>query len=281
MNAPGTSGRRYVVAYDGGPGTLQWADVLARSLDVGVDVVVVVRSDDPFGGVYPPVGDVTGVITEQARGWAAEALTAFGPDVDVRTDVRTAGSVPEGLLEAAATGGASAVVVGAGGGILPFGVGTVARTLLHVSPVPVLLLPRHAPPPRVDHLYVAVGTRAGASAVLREAWEAAVRTGLPLHVVSLVEQDEESGADPGAVAGVQALVDDIRTSAAPAQVSVEVGRGRTMAEAVGSIDWAAGGLLVVGSSRLAQGRQTFLGPTAARILRHVPVPVVVVPRGEQ
>jgi nucleotide-binding universal stress UspA family protein len=51
-----------------------------------------------------------------------------------------------------------------------------------------------------------------------------------------------------------------------------------MAEAVESIDWAAGGLLIVGSSRLAQGRQTFLGPTAARILRHVPVPVVVVPR---
>ncbi|PRY11170.1 universal stress protein [Kineococcus rhizosphaerae] len=264
--------RRYVVAYDGGRETLRWAGVLARSLEVGLDVVVVVRSDDPFGSHYPPFSDV---VTEQAQGWAREALAEFGPDVDVRTEVRTAGSVPEGLLEAAAD--ATAIVVGTTGGVL--GVGTVARTLLHASPVPVLLVPRREPPGRVDHLYVAVGTRPGASAVLAEACEAAERTGLPLHVVSLVEVDEDSGADPELVARMNAAVEEVRGRTGPGNVSTEVGRGRTMAEAVSSIDWAPGGLLIVGSSRLAQGRQTFLGPTAARILRHVPVPVVVVPRG--
>lgn len=265
--------RRYVVAHDGGAReTLRWSGVLASSLDVGLDVVIVVRSDDPFGGPYPPVGDVTGVITEQAQDWAREALAEFPADLDVRSDVRTAGSVPEGLLDAVADHDAAAVVVGAGAG--PFGVGPVARTLLHASPVPVILVPRREPPVRIDQLYVAVGTRPGAAAVLHEAQEAAVRTGLPLHVVSLLELD--SGADPDEVARVHALVSDLAVNA-----SVEVGRGRTMAEAVGSIDWAAGGLLLVGSSRLAQGRQTFLGPTAARMLRHVPVPVVVVPRGER
>ncbi|WP_432512083.1 universal stress protein [Kineococcus sp. SYSU DK001] len=278
--------RRYVVAYDGEPETLQWARTFARSLDVALDVVVVVRSDDPFAGPYPPVGDITGVITEQARGWAQDALALLrdgdGPPVEARADVRTAASVPEGLLEAAAETGAAAVVVGAASGL---GVGPVARTLLHASPVPVVLVPRREPRAGVEALYVAVGTRPGATAVLEEAWEAAVRTGLPLHVVSLVEHDVEredrARVDPDAVTRVQALVEEIRANAAPAQVSVEVGRGRTMAEAVSSIDWAAGGLLIVGSARLAQGRQTFLGPTAARILRHVPVPVVVVPRHSQ
>lgn len=277
---------RYVVAYDGGDrgrDALRWAAVLAGSLDVGLDVVVVVRSDDPFSGVYPPVGDVTGVIAEQARGWADEALAAIGPGVDARADVRTAGSVAEGLLDAATETGAAAVVVGADGGVNPLGVGSVARTLLHASPVPVLLVPRRETPDRVDHLYVAVGTRPGAAAVLSEAWQAAARNGLPLHVVNLVEvdraaSDTASGADQEAATRVQALVEDVRSRSAAVPVSVEMGRGRTMAEAVGSIDWAAGGLLIVGSSRLAQGRQTFLGPTAARILRHVPVPVVVVPR---
>jgi nucleotide-binding universal stress UspA family protein len=79
---------------------------------------------------------------------------------------------------------------------------------------------------------------------------------------------------------VQHLVDDVASRSRGVDVTVEMGRGRTMAEAVASIDWGAGGLLLLGSSRLAQGRQTFLGPTAARILRHVPVPVVVVPRGD-
>ncbi|MEW1960433.1 universal stress protein [Kineococcus sp. NPDC059986] len=272
---------RYVVAYDGGDrgrDALRWAAVLAGSLDVGLDVVVVVRSDDPFSGVYPPVGDVTGVIAEQARGWADEALASLGSGLDARASVRTAGSVAEGLLDAVTEEGAAAVVVGADGGVNPLGVGSVARALLHASPVPVVLVPRREPPARIDHLYVAVGTRTGAAAVLAEAWQAAVRTGLPLHVVNLVEVDGVSEADADAVGRVEALVQDVRSRSAAAQVSVEMGRGRTMAEAVESIDWAAGGLLIVGSSRLAQGRQTFLGPTAARILRHVPVPVVVVPR---
>jgi nucleotide-binding universal stress UspA family protein len=34
----------------------------------------------------------------------------------------------------------------------------------------------------------------------------------------------------------------------------------------------------VGSSRLAQPRRLFLGSTAAKILRELPVPMVVVPR---
>lgn len=273
----------YVVAFDGGDrgqDALSWAAVFARSLDVTLDVVSVVKTDDPFGGPYPPVGDVTGVITEQAESWLAEAVAQLPDDVEVRTHVRTAGSVPEGLLDAAAEFGASAVVVGAGGGAIPFGVGPVARALLHSAPLPVMLVPRREPPTGIDQLYVAVGTRQGAPTVLEEAWEAAARTGLPLHVVSLVELDENAGADREAVTTVQDLVDDVASRSRGVDVTVEMGRGRTMAEAVGSIDWAAGGLLLVGSSRLAQGRQTFLGPTAARMLRHVPVPVVVVPRGD-
>jgi nucleotide-binding universal stress UspA family protein len=279
--------RSYVVAFDGGDrgrDALGWGAVFARSLGVALETVVVVRTDDPFGGPYPPVGDVTGLIAEQAEGWLAEATAGLPDDVEVRTHVRTAPSVPEGLLAAAAEFHAAAVVVGAGGGAIPFGVGPVARTLLHSAPLPVMLVPRREPPARIDELYVAVGARQGAQAVLEEAWEAAVRTGLPLHVVSLVELDENAGADADAVSRVRglidALVEDVRGRSGAAQVTVEMGRGRTMAEAVSSIDWAAGGLLLLGSSRLAQGRQTFLGPTAARMLRHVPVPVVVVPRGD-
>ena len=37
-------------------------------------------------------------------------------------------------------------------------------------------------------------------------------------------------------------------------------------------------MLFVGSSRLAGNRQIFLGTTTARILRHLPIPMIVLPR---
>jgi nucleotide-binding universal stress UspA family protein len=64
-------------------------------------------------------------------------------------------------------------------------------------------------------------------------------------------------------------------------VSVRVATGRTLKKAAQDVDWSPGGLLLIGSSRLAQGRQTFLGTTAARLLKHIPVPMVVVPRPDR
>ncbi|WP_432547582.1 universal stress protein [Kineococcus sp. SYSU DK004] len=282
MNPP-AAGRRYVVAHDGGERgeqALRLGAALATSLGAGLDVVLVLRSDDPFGQPYPPVGDVSGLVAEQARGWLEEALGRLPERVDARSHLRSAGSVPEGLLEAVEELGASAVVVGAPAGPNPFGVGPVARTLLHSSPVPVVLAGDRVPEV-LRHLYVAVGTRPGAQAVLAEAAEAAERTGLPLHVVSLLELDARAGADEAARGRVERLVDGTRERLGSTRLSVELGKGRTMAEAVASIEWEPDGLLLVGSSRLARGRQTFLGPTAARMLRHVPVPVAVVPRGER
>jgi nucleotide-binding universal stress UspA family protein len=57
-----------------------------------------------------------------------------------------------------------------------------------------------------------------------------------------------------------------------------VAHGRTFEEAVDSLDWLEGELVIIGSSRLAQKNQLFLGSTANKVLRALPVPMVVVPR---
>ena len=44
------------------------------------------------------------------------------------------------------------------------------------------------------------------------------------------------------------------------------------------VDWADGDVLVVGSSSLGPIARVFLGSRAAKIVRHSPVPVVIVPR---
>jgi nucleotide-binding universal stress UspA family protein len=59
---------------------------------------------------------------------------------------------------------------------------------------------------------------------------------------------------------------------------IVVAKGRTIEEAVDRLDWEDGEILLFGSSRLAQHRATFLGTTANRILRALPVPMIVVPR---
>ncbi|HEU0182012.1 MAG TPA: universal stress protein, partial [Agromyces mariniharenae] len=54
--------------------------------------------------------------------------------------------------------------------------------------------------------------------------------------------------------------------------------GATIEEAVEGLDWHDGELVLVGSSRLAAPRHLFLGSTAAKMLRELPVPMIVVPR---
>ena len=56
--------------------------------------------------------------------------------------------------------------------------------------------------------------------------------------------------------------------------------GSTVEAAVESLSWEDGDVVVVGSSRLAQPRRLFLGSTASKMLRVLPVPMVVVPATE-
>ena len=56
--------------------------------------------------------------------------------------------------------------------------------------------------------------------------------------------------------------------------------GPTVEEAVGKLEWHDGDLIMVGSSRLSAPKRLFLGSTAAKMLRVLDVPMVVVPRDQ-
>ncbi len=61
---------------------------------------------------------------------------------------------------------------------------------------------------------------------------------------------------------------------------VEAGivEGRDWEDALDSLPWEEGEVLVVGSSRLGPVARVFLGSNSTKIIRSSPVPVVVVPR---
>jgi nucleotide-binding universal stress UspA family protein len=60
-------------------------------------------------------------------------------------------------------------------------------------------------------------------------------------------------------------------------LTLEVAVGRSWGGAMDTLDWDRGDVLVVGSSSTHRMSRVFLGSSASKILRHSPVPVVVVP----
>jgi nucleotide-binding universal stress UspA family protein len=67
----------------------------------------------------------------------------------------------------------------------------------------------------------------------------------------------------------------------PDDVVAEAGvaNGRDWEDALDSLPWEDGEMLVVGSSRLSPVSRIFLGSNSTKIVRSSPVPVLVIPRG--
>ncbi|SDW98143.1 Nucleotide-binding universal stress protein, UspA family [Arthrobacter sp. cf158] len=287
---------RYVVGYTAnarGHDAVHLAVALARNHDVSLDLVLVIPEDSPFNAVYPPEAGYNDILNEQAQRWLDEGLDLVPEDVTARAHIRRGDSEAQTLIDAAMEFDAAALVIGAtNSGLLKrFTIGSVASSLLHSSPVPVALAPNgyHRMEP-ITRLSCGFGTRPGADELLDVAVESARDRGLPLRLVSLLALD--GGNSPGlADAAWVHAADRLAAVGSPAvggsaeaagsdvpEPEIVVAQGRTIEEAVDRLDWEDGEILLIGSSRLAQQRATFLGSTANRILRALPVPMIVVPR---
>lgn len=218
-------------------------------------------------------------------------MTTVPSDLDRHGHVRFADSFAAGLIAAGEEFGARLIVTGsARGSILGrYSLGSVASELLHSSTIPVALAPAGTAGAlnsraAIDRITVAIGARPGADALLDEAVELAADAGSALRLVSLVPFDAPPGLDTGEIRQIgathsstvldsarQALPDDV-------EVVVEQASGDSVEDAVAHLPWQEGEVILVGSSRLAQPRRLFLGSTAAKMLRVLPVPMIVVPR---
>ncbi|MFF3602040.1 universal stress protein, partial [Kitasatospora indigofera] len=229
-------------------------------------------------------------LSDLADGWLAEAAQLVPADVTAHTHLVYAESFADGLLEAAERLGGELIVVGAArGGLLGrFTIGSVASSLLHASHVPVALAPEGARNGAlgegISRVTCAVGTRAGAEALLQAGIQVADSNSVPLRLVSLVGVDLPGGHDDptilakgaehaeAAAARARAALD------ANAEVTTVVASGTSIEDAVTRLDWDPNEVVLVGSSRLAQPHRLFLGSTAAKMLHELPVPMIVVPR---
>lgn len=277
---------RYVVGYTPnarGADAVALASAMARAQGAHLDLVYVVDkgSHRVAQNADGRVSDAEEAIQTAQR----EGISLVPEEVSVEFHVRDADSFAAGLIDAAVEYEAGLIVVGAASNGLfkRHTVGSVANALLHASPVPVALAPQgYRRTDAVTRLTLAVGKRAGANAVIDTAIESAQRRGVPLRLVSLVELDAEG--DSGEVVNAAhihantVLTEASRRLPEGHNVSVEVAHGRTIEEAIDDLEWDDGEILMVGSSRLAERYKLFIGSTANKVLRALPVPMVVVPR---
>jgi nucleotide-binding universal stress UspA family protein len=280
-----------------GRAVLELAAMLARSADEELVIAAVVPS--PWApGPARVDAEYRAELDRTAQAALGEARTRLPADVRARFVVHHARSTPAGLLELAEADGAALIVLGSSsaGAIGHVSLGSVSDRLVHSSPIPLALAPRgfrckgQCPVRRVtaafggsgaDLVVAAAGVAARVGATLRVA-SFAVRARPPYTsgVGSVAERSvvEQWDADI-AQAARAALAEVGDLPAVPRELEAVIGHGETWAEALEDVAWEDGDVLVVGSSSIGPVARVFLGSRAAKLVRHSPVPVVVVPRG--
>jgi nucleotide-binding universal stress UspA family protein len=277
---------------------LELAAMLARS--AGEHLVVCVVIPAPWvPGMARIDAEYQAFLDDRAHRALDQARADLPSDVTADFSVHSARSAPSGLLEVAAQHDATVIVLGSStaGVFGHIALGSVTGRLLHSSPQPVALATRGfraGLESRVTRVTVAYGGSEQADDLVVAAAVVASRMSASVRLASFAVSPR-----PPYTSGVGRLADDARvrewaasmeTAAqkalqpaedvqpVPHPLEVVIGYGEDWDEALDDIEWRDGDVLTVGSSAVGPAAQVFLGSRAGKIVRHSPVPVVVVPR---
>ncbi|KGN38731.1 universal stress protein [Knoellia subterranea] len=293
-----------VVGFRGGADDrsgLELAVTLARSSQIPLEVVAVVPASWPTPVMGAADRDFSRWAAEQGAAAVAEAdqlVAEIASDLTTTTRSVAARSVATGLLEVAARDDVAMLVIGssAEAGHGQVNLGSTANRLLHSSPVPVALAPRgHQQPAgsRVGRATCAFRGDDSSRSTLERTARICREVGASLRLATFAvrgrtmyppevgfdAEDEvlRSWVDQAVTAQERALEALGEADILPDDVTTVVGAGRTWAGALDAIGWERDDVLVVGSTRENLVERIFLGSSATKIVRHAPVPVIVVP----
>ena len=236
-------------------------------------------------------------VTSQASHAIDRVVSLLPGDLDTSTVVHQSTSIPTGLIELVAAHDARLVVVGSSSsGLLGrVSLGSVTERLVHTAAVPVAIAPRGYPlgPERIRRLTAAYGGEADINGLIASTAELATQWPVRLRIVSFTVRPVTmfSGSiEPSAEnlviqqwarrtsEDIGKQLNDVRANISVPDVEVVIGSGHDWREAVESVSWEAGDMLLLGSGAAGQAAHVFLGSAASKILRHAPVPVMIVPR---
>jgi nucleotide-binding universal stress UspA family protein len=280
----------------GGRDALALGRMLARTGDVTLTVCIVLPEVWGHPSLARVDAEYAAFLKQYAEDTIAEAREFVGDAVQAEYVSTSARTATEGLITTAREKDAVLVILGSArhGPFGRFAVGSVTNEMLHTAPVPVVLTPRGYSPASDARLRRVTCAFAG-STRSRTAFDAAVqlskRHDVPLRLITLVVRDRQMYPSQVGYSAERLVAQQWRAQAEEAQnsaiatlpdnVTVEAGvvSGRNWEEALDSLPWEEGEVLVVGSSRLGPVKRVFLGSNSTKIVRSSPVPVVVIPRG--
>ena len=288
----------YLVALTalGGRDALSLGRLLARTGGVTLTVCVVVPQTWDYPSLARVDAEYAAFLHKYAEDAIVEAREFLSDTVRAEYTSTSASSASEGLMATATETDAALIALGSArhGPLGRFTLGGIANELLHVSLVPVALAPRGYRPSSDARLRRVTCAFSG-STQSRSAFDAAVqlssRHGVPLRLITFAVSDRQMYPSQVGYDAERLVAEQWRAQAAEAQekalatlpdgVAVEAGiiEGRDWEEALDSLPWEEGEVLVVGSSRLGPVARVFLGSNSTKIVRSSPVPILVIPRG--
>lgn len=279
-----------------GTAPLRLAVGAARTLRTSLTVATIV----PKPWTYPSPARVDAEYAEWADQLAADSaheaareLAALPHDLAVSYHSHAHRSVSGGLVEVVSELDAELLVLGSAGGQLgQLMVGSTADRLLHSCPVPVAITPRGYRGARSGVLTRITcgypGTPESVEVVRRVAALAA-RLEVPLRVITFAVRGRtmyppEVGlhAEDSILAAWEAqahtLLQTLRDDGVVGpEVELAVVSGNGWDQALDDADWVDGEILALGTAPRGDVARVFLGSRGAKILRHSPVPVLVLP----
>ena len=278
---------------------VQLGELLARSL--GMDLVIAAVTPRSWPPSARPVDTEWLEYADASANVVLDhAAAMLAGDVKATFVVHGASSARRGILELVEKHDARLIVLGSStaGQIGRVSVGSEADGLLHASPVPVAIAPRgyrvgkgarvtritaaySGSESSADLVIAAAGIAAAGGGALRLASfavlpPAPMTAGVGANAEDQIRDEWARRMCEDAAALLHEVAELLHT---PASTDAVVGTGESWSAAMDDVEWAANDVLVVGSSSLGPLARVFVGSHAAKVVRHAPVPVVVVPRG--
>lgn len=289
-----------VVGYQphkGGRGSLDLGLQLAHALDEPLAVVTVVPRQWSTPSLARVDAEYTAYAEElgqRAEAQAREYLAASTVDLPLSYRPVTGRSIGSALLRSADDLAASVLVLGSStdGQVGRVVVGSTADKLLHSSPIPVAISPRDFRSTAADgvtRLTCAFSDSEHSAAVVARAYRLSERIGASFRVASFGVRGHTMYPPLGGISAEDSVLDSwtdqarraqqglVSDGVVPEAVVRVIATGSGWGDSVAGVDWTPNELLTIGSSEIGALARVFLGSRATKLIRHAPVPVLVLP----
>jgi nucleotide-binding universal stress UspA family protein len=285
------------LAGKGGRSPLYLAVEAAKTLKTTLTIVTVV----PRPWMTPSIARIDAEyaqyadqLADDSAKQAQQCIDSLASGLDVKFHKVAHRSVSGGLLEAAEELKPDVLVLGsaADGKLGQVVVGSTADRLLHSSPVPMAISTRGYRGSKAGGLTRITAAYPGtpeALHVVERVAALAEQLNVPMRVVTFAVRGRTMYPPEVGLRAEDSILEQLATHARATlaqlktdgvigkEVALQVATGNGWDDALDAADWQDGDLLAIGTSPVGGIARVFLGSRGSKILRHSPVPVLVLP----